>query len=67
MEKNELKRQGLAFGRVLQRTYKIVALYTTEHAAAEERSATHTRPRHTPRYEVSSPLTRMIADARIRC
>ncbi len=36
MEKNDLKRQGLAFGRALQRTYKIVALYTTDHAAAEE-------------------------------
>ena len=36
MEKNELKREGLAFGRTLQRAYKVVSLYTTEHAAAEE-------------------------------
>ena len=36
MEKNELKPQGLAFGRKLQRAYRIVALYTAEHTAAEE-------------------------------
>ncbi|MBI2820229.1 MAG: HEAT repeat domain-containing protein [Acidobacteria bacterium] len=36
MEKNLLKKEGLAFGHTLQRAYKIVYLYTTEHAAAEE-------------------------------
>src|SRR3990172_10753326 len=36
IEKNLLKKEGLAFGRALQRAYKIVYLYTTEHAAAEE-------------------------------
>jgi HEAT repeat protein len=36
IEKNLLKKEGLAFGRALQRAYKIVYLYTPEHAAAEE-------------------------------
>jgi HEAT repeats len=37
MEKRRLKREGLAFGRNLQRSYKLVALYiTTEHASVDE-------------------------------
>jgi len=34
-EKDTLKRQGLAFGRDLQRGFKIAQLYTPTHSAAE--------------------------------
>lgn len=36
IEKNQLKKEGLAFGRSLQRAYKLVMLYSAEHPAADE-------------------------------
>jgi len=36
MDKNQLKRQGLTFGRSFQRAYKLVMLYGSEHVAAED-------------------------------
>ena len=36
IDKNQLKTQGLTFGRNLQRAYRIVMLYTPEHAAAQD-------------------------------
>jgi HEAT repeat protein len=36
MDKIRLKQEGLTFGRALQRTYKMVSLYTADHAAIEE-------------------------------
>ena len=35
IDKNQLKTQGLALGRSLQRAYKIALLYSAEHSAAE--------------------------------
>lgn len=36
MDKNQLKTQGLAFGLALQRAYKNVLLYSTEHAGVQQ-------------------------------
>jgi hypothetical protein len=36
IEKNQLKKDGLIFGRSLQRTYKLAILYSAEHPAADE-------------------------------
>src|SRR5689334_2561103 len=36
IEKNQLKKDGLAFGRALQRTYKLAILYSADHPAADE-------------------------------
>ena len=36
MDKNQLKAEGLAFGRNLQRAYKIVLLYSPDHGAAQD-------------------------------
>ena len=36
VDKNQLKTQGLAFGRNLQRAYKIVLLYSPDHAGAQD-------------------------------
>jgi len=35
IDKNQLKAQGPALGRSLQRAYKIALLYSAEHSAAE--------------------------------
>ena len=36
IEKNQLKKEGLSFGRALQRAYKLAMLYSAEHPAADE-------------------------------
>lgn len=36
IEKNQLKKDGLAFGRSLQRAYKLAFLYSADHPAADE-------------------------------
>ena len=36
MDKNQLKREGLLFGRAFQRAYKLVMLYTSEHISSED-------------------------------
>lgn len=36
IEKNQLKKEGLIFGRALQRAYKLAFLYSPDHPAAEE-------------------------------
>ena len=36
MDKNLLKTEGLAFGRVLQRAYRLVLLYSAEHAGTQD-------------------------------
>jgi HEAT repeat protein len=36
MDKNQLKREGLVFGRSFQRAYKLVMLYGSEHVSSEE-------------------------------
>ena len=36
VDKNQIKTQGLVFGRNLQRAYKIVLLYTPDHAGAQD-------------------------------
>jgi HEAT repeat protein len=36
MDKNKLKQEGLAFGRSLQRSCRLISLYTADHAACQE-------------------------------
>ena len=36
MDKNKLKQEGLSFGRALQRSCRLVVLYTADHAVVEE-------------------------------